>query len=197
MIVRVRPFSFTIGLLVVLGIAAMSSRAQAQTSRLDEQGFPVSSGEWNTTQVITVLYGSSSRWVNPPKAVLDSLAADNGVAISTLFAKGFSENGEKKYYLVTNAVPVGVEWNCISCGTVTGVFEFVERNNEWLFVASDWNMEPVGGSQFGQPPAVELVQIGPGRYGLKFSVRYQARGSNKNDACCDSSTQPFRPWIAC
>jgi hypothetical protein len=93
-----------------------------------------------------------------------------------IFEANFTDNSEKKYFLVTTAAPANTEYDCHVCEAITGVFEFVRESSGWVLHAS--NRQFFDDGDFGRSPDAQLLQLGPDHYGLKFTVTHMATGGD-------------------
>jgi len=73
-------------------------------------------------------------------------------------------------YLVTSAVPAHATsgFDCHSCEPAIGVAQFVWQDQKWKLEKANATVGFYG--SWGGPPLVELVAIGPSRYGVLISV---------------------------
>lgn len=73
-------------------------------------------------------------------------------------------------YLVTSAVPAHAasKFDCHSCKPAIGVAQFVRQGQTWKLEKTNATVNFYG--SWGRPPFVNLVAIGPSRYGVLLSV---------------------------
>lgn len=76
----------------------------------------------------------------------------------------------EELYLVTSAVPAHANsgFDCHSCEPAIGVAEFIWQDQKWKSEKANATVGFYG--SFGGPPLVDLVAIGPSRYGVLLSV---------------------------
>ena len=93
------------------------------------------------------------------------------VSVSVLLMSQVVEDGTKKIYLATSAIPNDAMWggfHCHVCRPAIGVGVFAWQSRNWVLKS----VNPAVGaySGYGYPPGVELVQIGPEKHGLMLSA---------------------------
>ena len=79
-------------------------------------------------------------------------------------------------YLVTSAVPAHATlgFDCHSCEPAIGVAQFVWQDQKWKLESANGTVGFYG--SWGAPPYVDLVAIGPSKYGLLLSVADGGQG---------------------
>ena len=92
------------------------------------------------------------------------------------------EGSTKKVYLVTSAKPIdpetgdysGTEFNCHACRVAIGGAVFTWKAQHWVLESANAAIGFYGG--WGDPPGIELMQVGPEKHGLLLSVDDLAQG---------------------
>lgn len=79
-------------------------------------------------------------------------------------------------YLITSAVPAHAasKFDCHSCDPAIGVAQFVWQSQKWELEKANATVGFYG--SWGSPPFVDLVAIGPSRYGVLLSVNDGGQG---------------------
>jgi len=100
----------------------------------------------------------------------------SSVSVSVLLMAKVSEDGEEKVYLATSAKPANFpdNYECHACATAIGVGVFAWLTNHWVLESANAAIGFYGG--WGQPPRVELVQVGPEKHGVMLSTDDLAQG---------------------
>jgi hypothetical protein len=73
-------------------------------------------------------------------------------------------------YLVTSAVPAyaPLGFDCHSCQPAIGVAQFVWQDRKWKLESANETVSFLG--SWGRPPFVNLMAIGPSKYGVLLSI---------------------------
>jgi hypothetical protein len=94
------------------------------------------------------------------------------VSVSVLLMSEVVEDGTKKIYLAASAKPNDASWQglfqCHLCRPAIGVGVFAWQSKHWVLQSANAAVGAFSG--YGDPPAIELVQIGPEKHGLMLSA---------------------------
>jgi hypothetical protein len=98
------------------------------------------------------------------------------VSVSVLLMAEVQEEGKEKVYLVSSAKPANFPGNyeCHACAPVIGVGVFLWQDQHWTLQSANSAVGLYG--EWGSPPQIELVQIGPYKYGLLLSIDSMGQG---------------------
>jgi len=98
------------------------------------------------------------------------------VSVSVELMAEVQENGAKKVYFVSSAKPESDQDNyeCHACAPAIGIAVFVWQAQHWVIESANPAVGFYGG--WGDPPQVDLVQIGPEKHGLMLSVDNMGQG---------------------
>jgi hypothetical protein len=101
------------------------------------------------------------------------------VSVSVELMSEVVEDGIRKTYLVTSAKPNDDLWHglfqCHLCRPAIGVGVFAWQSQHWVLQSSNAAVGAFSG--YGEPPAVELVRIGPKKHGVMLSADDLTHGS--------------------
>ena len=120
----------------------------------------------------------TAQWICPKDRQADDPCWDGEdatVSITLLLAAEVIEDGAEKMFFVASAKPSKDDsYVCHSCGPAIGVAIFAFKSDEWVLQSKN----PVTGfyGAFGEPVRVDLVAVGPHRYGLMLSTDIGGQG---------------------
>jgi hypothetical protein len=79
-------------------------------------------------------------------------------------------------FIVTSAAPAHADsgFDCHSCAPAIGVAQFVWQDQSWKLAAANATVDFYG--EWGRPPSVNLIAIGPSRYGFLLSQDFGGQG---------------------
>jgi hypothetical protein len=139
------------------------------------QAQPAESRPFESTEAMRTLFGNfdpiikASLYRVPQGAVKDPNFADKDeIRARPFFTQETSENGIRKYYMLTWAKPAGQPFDCRGCAPLISAAVFVSGTNGWQLESVSRAALVFG--DFGKPPAAELVQLGPDRHALLLRV---------------------------
>jgi hypothetical protein len=110
------------------------------------------------------------------------------VYVSVELTAEVQEGSAKKTYFAISAKPInpetgdysGAGYNCHGCSVAVGAGVFTWKGQQWVLESASAAVGFYG--EWGHPPGIELVQVGPEKHGLLLSVNDEAQGfagSNK------------------
>ena len=159
---------------------AVSTNGQPQTTTAD---IGLIADLFDSGKALEMLYGDydkqlgTAKWevVNPPEQEFEAFRNIPGARVRAAFQADYQEDGERKVFLLTSAVPDSQnDYSCHACRPLIGATIFVKVDNQWKVEASEkYLME---GDGFGKVPDTQLVQIGPDKFGLRLSSSDMAQG---------------------
>jgi hypothetical protein len=120
----------------------------------------------------------TAQWVCPkdtPSDVACWDGEDATVSITLLLAAEVMEDGAEKMFFVASAKPSKANsYECHYCGPAIGVAVFAWQSNKWVLQSKNQAVGFYG--SFGEPGQVDLVAIGPHRYGLVLYEDFGGQG---------------------
>lgn len=99
------------------------------------------------------------------------------VSISVLLEAEVQEGDADRFYLVASAKPVKEafgEYECHACLPAIGVAMFTKQAQRWTLESVNSAAGFYGG--WGNPPGVDLVEVGPKKHGIVLSVADMGQG---------------------
>jgi len=98
------------------------------------------------------------------------------VSISVLLVAQVQEQGVEKTYLAASAKPgsAPLGYECHACRPAIGVAVFAWKAPHWVLQSANLAVGFFGG--WGDPPGVDLVEIGSNKYGVLVSTDDMAQG---------------------
>ena len=97
------------------------------------------------------------------------------VDVSVLAAPAFGQDGAERRFLLVQLVPeTEGGFNCHACAPGIGAATFTKTAEGWRLDARSPHVADLGSS--GAAPELELVQVGPQRYGVVFHWVYVGQG---------------------
>jgi hypothetical protein len=101
---------------------------------------------------------------------------DEPMAVRSLFQAFVNEDGQKKFVILTYAVPSRDEkYYCHACAPTIGMAVYRKEQERWVLSASKRAVTDSG--SFGKPPqSVELVEIGANRHAVKIEETDEGNG---------------------
>lgn len=99
---------------------------------------------------------------------------DTTVSISVLLMADVQDGN--KFFLVASAKPASDPsgYDCHACAPAIGVAVFTWQAEHWVLQSANAATGFYGG--WGDPPNVDLVTVGPGKYGLMLSLDNEGQG---------------------
>jgi hypothetical protein len=101
---------------------------------------------------------------------------DTTVSISVSLMAKVQEDKAEKIYLVASAKPASdpLGYDCEACAPAIGVAVFTWQKDHWMLQSSNAATGFYGA--LGDPPNVDLVTVGPSKYGLMLSLDNEGQG---------------------
>jgi hypothetical protein len=89
---------------------------------------------------------------------------------------GAKDSDTTKIFLLTYATPDTKSFGCHACAPLIDMAVFVQTKNEWSIESVGKGIVVFG--QWGNPPDVRAVRIGPRRIGIELTMTFQGQGES-------------------
>lgn len=132
-------------------------------------------------EAFMMIYGNYDRihknsiWENmkfPNKEDADGFFEKKTGIVSSFLFQSFKESGEKKFFLLTKTIPVGIPFDCHACLPLLSATVFALAKDEWKIESQNLFLMYQG--EYGELPIVKLITIGNDKVGL--SLEYEHHG---------------------
>ncbi len=144
-------------------------------------------GPFDSTAAMRTLFGNfdpvikASLYRVPEGGVQDAnFAHKDEIRVRPFFVQETTEDGVRKYYMLTWAKPAGQPFDCKGCAPLISAAVFVPANNAWQLESVNRASSVFG--DFGKPPEAQLVQIGPQHHALLLRVTSSLANTTTKEA---------------
>lgn len=167
-------------LAVMLTFAALSYRVlAADETTLRHQGrIPA---DFSLPRAMKSLYGNfdpvsgvSTASVAADSARSSFFALEDKILVRPFSVSGVKDLNSTKVFVLTYAVPDSKSFNCHLCAPLIDAAAFVRAKNEWSLESVGKGVVVFG--QWGSPPDVRVVRIGPRHQGIELTSTYSGQG---------------------
>jgi hypothetical protein len=139
-------------------------------------------GTFSIDKAMEIVYGNhdhkakTSLWKNIPNHIkgehLD-FPTSEGIA-SIAFLEHYKEDGIDKAVIVIKVLPNNEQYDCHACAPILGAISFIRKGDRWIIENEDKSVAVTG--SYGEPPNIQLVRLGPDKFGILFDSTYSQSG---------------------